>query len=198
MTQVDPNTREIGIATYCADPLKSNYSSVKGSVCVSKDYNDEIRQEQLRELSLLNGSEESSRGRSAPVRSARPAGTISTGVVQLQADGGVILYKDSALLHRVIEISTLRPTGMFDKLRETQSDTLEPSDHYKIYLSASGGYAYLGPQRHREECSSTSGDSSSDARQTTHDCSHEGGTSSESQGGSRERRIQTPAVSSHT
>ncbi|KAI4812460.1 hypothetical protein KUCAC02_023846 [Chaenocephalus aceratus] len=43
------------------------------------DYNDEIRQEQLRELSLLNGSEESSRGRSAPVRSARPAATISTG-----------------------------------------------------------------------------------------------------------------------
>ncbi|KAK5882301.1 hypothetical protein CesoFtcFv8_020901 [Champsocephalus esox] len=69
------------------------------------DYNDEIRQEQLRELSLLNGSEESSRGRSAP-----------------------------------------------------------------------------GPQRHREECSSTSGYSSSDARQTTHDCSHEGGTSPESRG----------------
>ncbi|XP_010771476.1 KH domain-containing, RNA-binding, signal transduction-associated protein 2 [Notothenia coriiceps] len=43
------------------------------------DYNDEIRQEQLRELSLLNGSEESSRGRSAPVRSARPSATISTG-----------------------------------------------------------------------------------------------------------------------
>ncbi|XP_068613146.1 KH domain-containing, RNA-binding, signal transduction-associated protein 2-like [Brachionichthys hirsutus] len=37
------------------------------------DYNDEIRQEQLRELSLLNGSEESSRG-----RSGRPATTIST------------------------------------------------------------------------------------------------------------------------
>ncbi|XP_037637242.1 KH domain-containing, RNA-binding, signal transduction-associated protein 2 [Sebastes umbrosus] len=43
------------------------------------DYNDEIRQEQLRELSLLNGSDESSRGRSAPGRSARPATTISTG-----------------------------------------------------------------------------------------------------------------------
>uniref|UniRef100_A0A8D3A088 KH RNA binding domain containing, signal transduction associated 2 n=1 Tax=Scophthalmus maximus TaxID=52904 RepID=A0A8D3A088_SCOMX len=43
-----------------------------------KDYNDEIRQEQLRELSLLNGSEESSRGRSAPGRTARPASTIST------------------------------------------------------------------------------------------------------------------------
>lgn len=37
----------------------------------------------------------------------------------------------------------LRPTGMFAELRKTQSDTLEPSDHYKIYLSASGGYAYL-------------------------------------------------------
>ncbi|XP_068182864.1 KH domain-containing, RNA-binding, signal transduction-associated protein 2 isoform X2 [Antennarius striatus] len=37
------------------------------------DYNDEIRQEQLRELSMLNGSDESSRG-----RSGRPATTIST------------------------------------------------------------------------------------------------------------------------
>ncbi|KAK2824192.1 hypothetical protein Q5P01_021367 [Channa striata] len=42
------------------------------------DYNDEIRQEQLRELSLLNGSDESSRGRSAQGRSVRPATTIST------------------------------------------------------------------------------------------------------------------------
>lgn len=43
-----------------------------------QDYNDEIRQEQLRELSLLNGSDESSRGRSAQGRSIRPATTIST------------------------------------------------------------------------------------------------------------------------
>ncbi|XP_008292247.1 KH domain-containing, RNA-binding, signal transduction-associated protein 2-like [Stegastes partitus] len=43
------------------------------------DYNDEIRQEQLRELSLLNGSDESSRGRSAQARSVRPTTTtIST------------------------------------------------------------------------------------------------------------------------
>ncbi|KAM9364327.1 KH domain-containing, RNA-binding, signal transduction-associated protein 2 [Pholidichthys leucotaenia] len=42
------------------------------------DYNDEIRQEQLRELSLLNGSEESSRGRSVQGRSTRPATTSST------------------------------------------------------------------------------------------------------------------------
>ncbi|CAJ1067493.1 KH domain-containing%2C RNA-binding, signal transduction-associated protein 2 isoform X1 [Xyrichtys novacula] len=42
------------------------------------DYNDEIRQEQLRELSLLNGSDESSRGRSAQGRSVRPASTIPT------------------------------------------------------------------------------------------------------------------------
>ncbi|KAM3605831.1 uncharacterized protein V6R79_005612 [Siganus canaliculatus] len=41
------------------------------------DYNDEIRQEQLRELSLLNGSDESSRGRSAQGRSLRPATAIS-------------------------------------------------------------------------------------------------------------------------
>ncbi|XP_037321416.2 KH domain-containing, RNA-binding, signal transduction-associated protein 2 isoform X3 [Pungitius pungitius] len=43
------------------------------------DYNDEIRQEQLRELSLLNGSNESGRGRSAQARSARPATTTPTG-----------------------------------------------------------------------------------------------------------------------
>ncbi|XP_072247237.1 KH domain-containing, RNA-binding, signal transduction-associated protein 2 [Leuresthes tenuis] len=42
------------------------------------DYNDEIRQEQLRELSLLNGSDEPSRGRSAQGRTLRPTTTIST------------------------------------------------------------------------------------------------------------------------
>ncbi|XP_041866510.1 KH domain-containing, RNA-binding, signal transduction-associated protein 2 isoform X2 [Melanotaenia boesemani] len=42
------------------------------------DYNDEIRQEQLRELSLLNGSDESSRARSVQGRSLRPSTTIST------------------------------------------------------------------------------------------------------------------------
>ncbi|XP_029962574.1 KH domain-containing, RNA-binding, signal transduction-associated protein 2 [Salarias fasciatus] len=42
------------------------------------DYNDEIRQEQLRELSLLNGSDESSRGRTMQGRSARPATAAST------------------------------------------------------------------------------------------------------------------------
>lgn len=43
-----------------------------------QDYNDEIRQEQLRELSLLNGSDESNRGRCAQGRSARPAATVPT------------------------------------------------------------------------------------------------------------------------
>ncbi|XP_076022084.1 KH domain-containing, RNA-binding, signal transduction-associated protein 2 [Genypterus blacodes] len=42
------------------------------------DYNDEIRQEQLRELSYLNGSEESSRGRTVQGRSLRPGSTTST------------------------------------------------------------------------------------------------------------------------
>uniref|UniRef100_A0A8C5F4X4 KH domain-containing, RNA-binding, signal transduction-associated protein 2 n=1 Tax=Gadus morhua TaxID=8049 RepID=A0A8C5F4X4_GADMO len=37
------------------------------------DYNDEIRQEQLRELSYLNGSDETGRGRTAPARALRPA-----------------------------------------------------------------------------------------------------------------------------
>ncbi|KAM4599247.1 KH domain-containing, RNA-binding, signal transduction-associated protein 2 isoform 3-T5 [Fundulus diaphanus] len=43
-----------------------------------KDYNDEIRQEQLRELSLLNGSDESGRGRSVQGRSVRSTTTAST------------------------------------------------------------------------------------------------------------------------
>lgn len=36
-----------------------------------QDYNDEIRQEQLRELSYLNGSEDSPRGRSIRGRGIR-------------------------------------------------------------------------------------------------------------------------------
>ncbi|KAJ8250378.1 hypothetical protein COCON_G00223000 [Conger conger] len=42
------------------------------------DYNDEIRQEQLRELSYLNGSDESSRGRSTRGRGLRLAATATT------------------------------------------------------------------------------------------------------------------------
>lgn len=51
--------------------------SLTHAVIFPQDYNDEIRQEQLRELSLLNGSEESNRGRSAQARSARPAATAT-------------------------------------------------------------------------------------------------------------------------
>ncbi|XP_056148330.1 KH domain-containing, RNA-binding, signal transduction-associated protein 2 [Lampris incognitus] len=39
------------------------------------DYNDEIRQEQLRELSYLNGSDDASRGRGVQARSLRPTST---------------------------------------------------------------------------------------------------------------------------
>ncbi|KAL7878064.1 hypothetical protein SRHO_G00047070 [Serrasalmus rhombeus] len=42
------------------------------------DYNDEIRQEQLRELSYLNGSDDPSRGRSVRGRSIRLTSTAST------------------------------------------------------------------------------------------------------------------------
>lgn len=45
-----------------------------------------------------------------------------------------------ALLYPVIEITTLHPTGMFAEQGKTQSDTPQPSDHYKINLSASGAY----------------------------------------------------------
>uniref|UniRef100_A0A3P9LEZ2 KH domain-containing, RNA-binding, signal transduction-associated protein 2 n=1 Tax=Oryzias latipes TaxID=8090 RepID=A0A3P9LEZ2_ORYLA len=51
------------------------------------DYNDEIRQEQLRELSLLNGSDESSRGRTALGRSSRPTSTASTRVYLFASPG---------------------------------------------------------------------------------------------------------------
>lgn len=43
----------------------------KVSTFVFQDYNDEIRQEQLRELSYLNGSEDSSRGRGIRGRGIR-------------------------------------------------------------------------------------------------------------------------------
>ncbi|XP_042624825.1 KH domain-containing, RNA-binding, signal transduction-associated protein 2-like isoform X5 [Cyprinus carpio] len=43
-----------------------------------KDYNDEIRQEQLRELSYLNGSDDPSRGRTARGRGLRLTSTAST------------------------------------------------------------------------------------------------------------------------
>ncbi|KTG43923.1 hypothetical protein cypCar_00004006 [Cyprinus carpio] len=42
------------------------------------DYNDEIRQEQLRELSYLNGSDDPSRGRTARGRGLRLTSTAST------------------------------------------------------------------------------------------------------------------------
>ncbi|XP_051503591.1 KH domain-containing, RNA-binding, signal transduction-associated protein 2-like isoform X2 [Myxocyprinus asiaticus] len=42
------------------------------------DYNDEIRQEQLRELSYLNGSDDPSRGRTVRGRGIRVASTVST------------------------------------------------------------------------------------------------------------------------
>ena len=50
-------------------PLKRNMCCL----LPPKDYNDEIRQEQLRELSYLNGSDETSRGRAVPARALRPA-----------------------------------------------------------------------------------------------------------------------------
>eukprot|EP00064_Thunnus_orientalis_P008809 superscaffoldBa00001076_g8832 len=128
------------------------------------DYNDEIRQEQLRELSLLNGSDESSRGRSAQGRSTRPATTASTSPAAGQWQ---------ATIGPLSQITPCSPLKTVPALVQ-------------------------GPQRHRKECRSASGDSGGDARQTSHDCFNEGSTSSESQGGSRECWIQAPAVSSHT
>ncbi|XP_032409840.1 KH domain-containing, RNA-binding, signal transduction-associated protein 2 isoform X2 [Xiphophorus hellerii] len=61
------------------------------------DYNDEIRQEQLRELSLLNGSDESSRGRSIQGRSLRTTTTAST--IALLPRGGCARGKEGVLSH---------------------------------------------------------------------------------------------------
>uniref|UniRef100_A0A3Q2R2E7 KH domain containing, RNA binding, signal transduction associated 2 n=1 Tax=Fundulus heteroclitus TaxID=8078 RepID=A0A3Q2R2E7_FUNHE len=63
-----------------ADGRQMSFLSVckTWSLLLSQDYNDEIRQEQLRELSLLNGSNESDRGRSAQGRSVRSTTTAST------------------------------------------------------------------------------------------------------------------------
>uniref|UniRef100_A0A3Q2EFN5 KH domain-containing, RNA-binding, signal transduction-associated protein 2 n=1 Tax=Cyprinodon variegatus TaxID=28743 RepID=A0A3Q2EFN5_CYPVA len=58
------------------------------------DYNDEIRQEQLRELSLLNGSDESSRGRSTQGRTLRTTTTAST--LQGYEDGYDEEYEDES------------------------------------------------------------------------------------------------------
>lgn len=53
------------------------FNIVRHAVLLPQDYNDEIRQEQLRELSLLNGSDESSRGRNVQGRSIRATTTVS-------------------------------------------------------------------------------------------------------------------------
>ncbi|KAJ6665877.1 hypothetical protein lerEdw1_001349, partial [Lerista edwardsae] len=56
------------------------------------DYNDEIRQEQLRELSYLNGSEDSTRGRGIRGRGIRvvPPATPSSALFLLRGRGGAI------------------------------------------------------------------------------------------------------------
>lgn len=55
-----------------------------------------------------------------------------------------------------------------------------------------------GPQRHRKESDSSGASGDSRAQQTSHDRFNEGGTSFQSQGGSREHWVQAPAVGRHT
>lgn len=45
-----------------------------------------------------------------------------------------------ALLYLFTGTTMLCPTGVFAEHRKIQSDTFKPSDHYTIYLNASGGY----------------------------------------------------------
>ncbi|XP_029031242.1 KH domain-containing, RNA-binding, signal transduction-associated protein 2 isoform X2 [Betta splendens] len=71
------------------------------------DYNDEIRQEQLRELSLLNGSDESSRGRSAQGRSARSAATVSTRGHRCAARSAAAAPRGAAAAHGKIPTTAL-------------------------------------------------------------------------------------------
>lgn len=70
------------------------FFSVQRSACrflFPQDYNDEIRQEQLRELSYLNGSDDPSRGRSVRGRGIRLTSTAATRY------GSVHLYIMSAM-----------------------------------------------------------------------------------------------------
>lgn len=55
-----------------------------------------------------------------------------------------------------------------------------------------------GPQRHRKESDSSGASGDSRAQQTSHNRFNEGGTSLQSQGGSREHWVQAPAVGRHT
>lgn len=59
-------------------------------------------------------------------------------------------------------------------------------------------YFNQGPQRHRKESDSCGASGDSRAQQTSHDRFNEGGTSFQSQGGSREHWVQAPAVGRHT
>ncbi|XP_029927294.1 KH domain-containing, RNA-binding, signal transduction-associated protein 2 isoform X2 [Myripristis murdjan] len=70
------------------------------------DYNDEIRQEQLRELSFLNGSDDTTRGRSVQTRGLRPASTLST-----RGHGGVgrgaVASRGKAATHSALPTTVL-------------------------------------------------------------------------------------------
>lgn len=60
-----------GFLAWVVCQLSQNTKFQKVSPFAFQDYNDEIRQEQLRELSYLNGSEDSSRGRGIRGRGIR-------------------------------------------------------------------------------------------------------------------------------
>lgn len=59
-------------------------------------------------------------------------------------------------------------------------------------------YFNQGPQRRRKEGDSSGASGDRRAQQTSHDRFNEGGTSFQSQGGSREHWVQAPAVGRHT
>ncbi|XP_057704679.1 KH domain-containing, RNA-binding, signal transduction-associated protein 2 [Corythoichthys intestinalis] len=71
------------------------------------DYNDEIRQEQLRELSLLNGSDESSRGRNAQGRNIRASTTVSARARRNTGRNTVTPRGTSAATHSKLAASAL-------------------------------------------------------------------------------------------
>ncbi|KAJ3610073.1 hypothetical protein NHX12_022167 [Muraenolepis orangiensis] len=60
------------------------------------DYNDEIRQEQLRELSYLNGSDETSSGRALPARTLRPTGRGGVGRASVGSRGNALTQSNPA------------------------------------------------------------------------------------------------------
>ncbi|PWA25822.1 hypothetical protein CCH79_00001554 [Gambusia affinis] len=154
------------------------------------DYNDEIRQEQLRELSLLNGSDESSRGRSIQGRSLRTTTTASTihnvACCKIQCSYG----HSGAQQDVVNEVHFNKKTQSVHLHVRCYLEEDVPEGRkvfYPIY-----GRTLKGPGRCKQKSSNTTRDCLSHTQQTSQNCSDEGLASSKGQESSSKLRIQAP------